>query len=188
MDTIIGAYQFETTVLLEDFSHLREVDTLEIAVQQFHPMNPYCKYCFIIQRVLDEKVIFDRTQYLAISSSYSSTLLFLFLICEVYTYGSEAPATWYTVFMSGNQPNSKNFLRRYISHSFPYPLTSSTTTSRKRRTSSITKDEKVRITVGNNLTCAGFDPDKKLICNGPLGAGLKYRLVGILQLLQVVPL
>ena len=42
-DTIIGAYQFETTVLLQDFSHLREVETLEISVQQYHPLNSYCK-------------------------------------------------------------------------------------------------------------------------------------------------
>ena len=44
IDTKIGAFKFETTVDLTGFSHLQNVETLEIAIQQYHPENPLCKY------------------------------------------------------------------------------------------------------------------------------------------------
>ena len=38
-DTAIGAFQFETTINIGDFAHLREVQQLEVTVQQYHPQN-----------------------------------------------------------------------------------------------------------------------------------------------------
>ncbi|XP_066915773.1 uncharacterized protein [Clytia hemisphaerica] len=144
----IGAFQFETTVDLGDFSHLRPVVAMEIAVQQYHPLNP-----------------------------------------NLYTYGSETPATWYTVFKSGTQRNNNNFLRRYVSHFFNFPLPTETAGSRKRRQTVTTveecdeesgqlvsKDEKIHVVVGSNMSCINLDADDTLICNGPLGVGLSYRV------------
>lgn len=98
-------------------------------------------------------------------------------------YGSESPATWYTVFRSGNSAHNRNFLRRYVSHSYPFPLPEDITTQRRRRATTtiegeptlITENDRIRITVGDNLTCIELGAEYKGKCNGPLGAGLSYR-------------
>jgi len=43
-DTVIGAFQFETTIGIGDFAHLREVEQLEVTVQQYHPESSLRKY------------------------------------------------------------------------------------------------------------------------------------------------
>jgi len=90
------------------------------------------------------------------------------------TYGSELPTTWYTVFKS--KSSVYNYLRRYTSHFFDFPLPAENTPlTRKRRAAAIQSDDKIRLIVGNNGSCIEYDIDETLVCNGPLGVGLSYR-------------